>query len=633
MGRIIVLDLPDELAARAEYLARLSQRHVDNVLADRLSFLLPPLDVPSEQLEYSPVSNLSDDQILALAQSQMDPIQNARLRQLQKQRESESLSPAEQAELLSLWQIYEVGSLHKAQALAESVVEPQEALPSERELKERAASPRLPNLEKLYHVPVIALRKLLERHVPGRRLGHLRQDDLVAEADRLAAITVEDVDRVYESYRYGRRLSFYLYLLPAGLPELDFEAYQDALDGSAAPDEAGPGIRVADDGPGGTGASSDRILLVDEDRLGDVWEIRFRYYDIHRFLNAGGEPDRVFQTYFGLLWLDVTLGWVAILSPEERVNQRLTQALSRALKAIPAPASFPEELIDKHFSIEKIKRVSHYDPGTGVRQSISGQDLWKKFEGEILAREQRYARPASLYDEELAEGVTSGLGVTAKKGKIFFTKTLPITMVRAWALQRLPDLVRDVKALQETQPDGQDHLLEAIKRARLPSDGKAALMSITRALLQSERESQKCVRLPQSALVIHDALAGKYVDPYLRTHCGECEESAELCPQCAGRSFHFGQQQVTCKECGAMVSDHRFAALRCMNGHVTGVPLAEGFCIAPNHWLQKRMVQIFEEIGHPWSEEADYFHIEGYTLYRLRSGAVETEQLPQVVQN
>jgi len=121
MGRTIVLDLPDELVERAEYLARLSQRRVDDVLADRLAFLLPPLDVPSDELDYSSVSDLSDDQVLALAQSQMDLVQNARLRQLQEKRERESLSPAEQAELLSLWQIYEVGSLRKAEALAEAV--------------------------------------------------------------------------------------------------------------------------------------------------------------------------------------------------------------------------------------------------------------------------------------------------------------------------------------------------------------------------------------------------------------------------------------------------------------------------------------------------------------------------------
>lgn len=121
MGRTVVLDLPEELAERAEYLARLSRRRVDDVLADRLSFLLPPLDVPSEQLEYSPILDLSDEQILALAQSQMDPVQNTRLRQLQEQRGRELLSPAEQAELLALWQIYEVGSLRKAEALAEAV--------------------------------------------------------------------------------------------------------------------------------------------------------------------------------------------------------------------------------------------------------------------------------------------------------------------------------------------------------------------------------------------------------------------------------------------------------------------------------------------------------------------------------
>ena len=121
MGRTIVLDLPDELVERAEYLARLSQRRVDDVLADRLAFLLPPLDVPSDELDYSSVSDLSDEQVLALAQSQMDLVQNARLRQLQEKRERESLSPAEQAELLSLWQIYEVGSLRKAEALAEAV--------------------------------------------------------------------------------------------------------------------------------------------------------------------------------------------------------------------------------------------------------------------------------------------------------------------------------------------------------------------------------------------------------------------------------------------------------------------------------------------------------------------------------
>jgi hypothetical protein len=121
MSRTIVVDLPEELAERAEYLARLSQRRVGDVLADRLDFLLPPLDVLAEPLEYGAVSDLSDKEVLALTRSRMDPAQNRRLRYLQAKRESQALSPAENAELLSLWQIYEVGSLRKAEALAEAV--------------------------------------------------------------------------------------------------------------------------------------------------------------------------------------------------------------------------------------------------------------------------------------------------------------------------------------------------------------------------------------------------------------------------------------------------------------------------------------------------------------------------------
>ena len=121
MGTTVVLDLPSELVERAEYLARLNQRDVSNVLADRLAFLLPPLNTLPPLADYLPTSDLSDGEVLALADSRMDPVPNARTRHLQEKRESQSLSVTEQVELLSLWQIYELGSLRKAEALAEAV--------------------------------------------------------------------------------------------------------------------------------------------------------------------------------------------------------------------------------------------------------------------------------------------------------------------------------------------------------------------------------------------------------------------------------------------------------------------------------------------------------------------------------
>jgi hypothetical protein len=492
-----------------------------------------------------------------------------------------------------------------------------------------ASGQRLSNLMKLYHLPVFALRELLESRISGRKLGHLRQRELVMEADRTLSITEADVDELYENYRYGRRLSFYLYLLPSGLANADTEEFQSALDDLAddLPDE----LEINSDDEIDT--PPNQIVLLDEENLNGIREIRFRYYITHRYVNADEQLDHVLETRYGFLWLDLALGYLAILSRDERLNNLLTKALSKCLQALPIPIRFPREVLDQHFSIEKAKRLAYYDPSTGVRRSISGRGLWRKLEDEIMIREQQYTRPGSLYDEKVADGVISGLGVTSSKGKIYLTKALPTTLVRAWARQRLPDLVCDVKRLRANQPEAFSRSIETINRMRLSPAGRAAITTIAGALLQTEREELTSLSLPQTGMDIYDALAGKYFDPYLRSQCTECDETAELCPYCEGQNLDFGERHVTCKECDATISDDESVVLRCMNGHITAVPIAEAFSIAPNHWLQKRMARIFAEIGQSWSKQDDYFHIEGSTLYRLRRGETSTATLPQLIQN
>jgi hypothetical protein len=297
------------------------------------------------------------------------------------------------------------------------------------------------------------------------------------------------------------------------------------------------------------------------------------------------------------------------------------------------PVRFSKELVDQHFSIEKAKWLSYYDPGTGVRRSISGRGLWSKTEQEIQVRERQYVRPGSLYEEEVVEGVVTGLGVTSNKGKIYLTRALPTSLLRAWARQRLPDLVRDVRDSQAKQPGSVSSSLETINRMRLPTAGKAAVIAIIEALLQADRDRLTSVQLPQTGLSIHKALRGKYVDPYLHADCEDCTETAELCPYCESSALEFQEQAVICQDCGATISDEETVTLRCMNGHIANVPLAEAWCLAPNHWFQKRIARIFAEIGQVWSDSDDYFHIEGSTLYRLKRGLSDTTQLPQLVQN
>lgn len=498
---------------------------------------------------------------------------------------------------------------------------------------DRAGDSRLSNLDKLYHVPTFALRRLLESREEGRSFGSLGQAELVSKADELTKVTEADIEDLYENYRYGRRPSFYLYLLPSGLTRPDTRKLQAFLDQLAACDnfDLCPELDI---GPtSGDGASPDQVSLLDEEDLDDFCEIRFRYYVPHRFLNIDEQPDKVLQSRFGFLWLDLNLGYLAILSRDERTNRLLTRALSKCLQAIPLPARFPKELLDKHFSIEKARRLSYYDPSTGVRRSISGYGLWQRFKKEILEREQLYTRPSTLYTEEVAEGVTSGLGVAATSGKIYLTRTLPTSVVRAWARHRLPDLMRDLQELRASQPDSFSQSLDAVNRMRLPASGRAAIITLVEALLEIERENLTSTTLPQTAIEIYEALAGKYFSPYLRTQCSTCNETAELCPHCESPAIEFDGEVVTCEQCRTTISGAESVALGCMNGHVTSAPLAEAWNIAPNHWLQKRMTHIFAEIGQSWDEANDYFHIEGNTLHRLRRSTTTRDRLPPVVQN
>jgi hypothetical protein len=506
-------------------------------------------------------------------------------------------------------------------------------LPAAHQQAGRTEGSRLPNLGKLYHVPTFALRRLLDDRGEGRSFTSLGQGELVRKADELVNVTEADIEELYENYRYGRRPSFYLYLLPNGLNRPDSKELQALLDRLAAWDRFDLPPEMDTNPAPRDETSPDQVIVLGEEDLDDFFEIRFRYYVPHRFLNVDEQPDQVLQSRYGFLWLDLELGYMAVLSRDERTNRMLTRALSKCLRAIPLPARFPKELLDKHFSIEKAKRLSYYDPSTGVRRSISGYGLWQRFKKEILEREQLYTRPSTLYTEEVAEGVTSGLGVTATSGKIYLTRTLPTSVVRAWARRRLPDLMRDLQELRASQPDSFSRSLDTVNRMRLSASGRATIINLVEALLETEREDLSSTTLPQTALEIYEALAGKYFSPYLRSQCSTCDETAELCPHCESQNIEFDGKVATCEQCRTTISDKELVSLRCMNGHITNASLAEAWNIAPNHWLQKRMARIFEEIGQSWEEGNDYFHIEGNTLYRLRRSTTRRDKLPPVIQN
>ena len=115
----ITINLPDEIYRRAERLARSIDRDVADVLADAVAASLTAFAHPPQ--ESKPVSALTDEKVLGLAELQMDAEQDQRLSELLDKQQAGTLTEDEQPELLTLIQIYEQNLLRKSLALREAV--------------------------------------------------------------------------------------------------------------------------------------------------------------------------------------------------------------------------------------------------------------------------------------------------------------------------------------------------------------------------------------------------------------------------------------------------------------------------------------------------------------------------------
>lgn len=119
MSMQVTVTLPDDVYQRVQRLAHITQREVADVLRDTISISLPELRADAEML--AAVATLSDDAVLALADLQLVPADDARLSTLLDAQQAGRLIGVERQELAGLMQVYHEGLLRKAQALAEAV--------------------------------------------------------------------------------------------------------------------------------------------------------------------------------------------------------------------------------------------------------------------------------------------------------------------------------------------------------------------------------------------------------------------------------------------------------------------------------------------------------------------------------
>ena len=119
MSTKITISLSDDTYRRAEHLAGISGRQIDDVLAETLQITLSPLSLDARR--NSPVRDLSDSEVIQLADSMMEQQASQRFSELLDKQQSGTMTSDESHILLALLQEYQDGQLRKAEALNEAV--------------------------------------------------------------------------------------------------------------------------------------------------------------------------------------------------------------------------------------------------------------------------------------------------------------------------------------------------------------------------------------------------------------------------------------------------------------------------------------------------------------------------------
>lgn len=106
MSGQITIEVSDQVIRRAGLIAAQTHQRIEEVIASLLEAVIPE----------SSVATLTDEEVLALAQSKFTPEQQARFSYLLAQNRESAMTAEERAELDRLMDIYERGLLRKAQA-------------------------------------------------------------------------------------------------------------------------------------------------------------------------------------------------------------------------------------------------------------------------------------------------------------------------------------------------------------------------------------------------------------------------------------------------------------------------------------------------------------------------------------
>jgi len=417
---------------------------------------------------------------------------------------------------------------------------------------------------KLRHVLQWPIRQLLGRHgVAQTKYRTASTDELIRLVEAVGDVSQQEVDDLYDEYRYGTRATFYLYFIPPSEAPLQSDALTAEVAtalGAAAETEID-----SDDGDEAGGALRN-LRVLDDDAFASIAEVRLSYEKAHHYIDVEGNPDHVWELRYAFLWVDEPSGFVAVITRDRSLCRIVIPALGRVLGHSPIPPELSRKMIDSVVSSTEARRMRLVD-ADGIGRIFTGLDHTTgqgrvRVQAELVSRLNSGEVPrGGLYTEAVSPGVNAGLGISVANSSLSLTRVLSRSQLRNWGASRLVGIVR---ALRQAQP-AQLNIARGLYSVRkVPSGQRRGIQAILKGALSARLSGASTGVLEIS---VEDLVAqlGERVQVSLLTECPICLHEEPLrCRRCAGTAVDFHSTSPWCPRCnrpfeGACASDHDVA--------------------------------------------------------------------------
>ena len=398
-------------------------------------------------------------------------------------------------------------------------------------------------------------------------LNKLNRSQLIKIIEASEKFDPNDINLVYEQYRYGLKPGFTIYSFVKSS-----KIFLDEKDDFKFIDEKLKSICYYEDS---------KFKKLDVKNVASIssntYEYSFTYLSRYTYISEYDEPDFVYELKDCFVWINIENRFLAIKNCPNDIQNKLIDVFSKLFGVQLYNIRITKNLISKIFT-GNIKK------GTFIKPDANDDEVTKiTIADERLSQKRIYSDVASydvsntFLDEQIDENTNSTLGINCKAGKIYLTKNVNATQFRNWSIEcinKITCYLNDVHNCKEADIFKSRNILA---NTNYGGNSKNIVEEICFYLFSSINNEETAFSIKFNVNDIRTKLKKQFYC-YLYGFCNVCgEETSFYCSNCNSSNVFLLDNKISCSDC-----DFSSSSFACDEGHSNYIEnISKNICLIP----------------------------------------------------